>query len=145
MKAAYLYKLASFVRWPESARRGATMRLCVAGRSDVAAVLETLVRGQRIDDKPVEILSIGAGNAEAARACHVLFLGSGPEFARRLAETTRRLPVLTVGDRNNRTGGGVIDFVERDGKVRFLVDTSAARARDLELSSKLLQVAETVR
>ncbi len=145
VKAAYLYKITSFVRWPESARQGDSMRLCVAGRSDVAVVLQTLVRGQRVDGKPLEVRSVEAGDTQAARSCHVLFLGSGPGSTRGLAGATQGLAVLTVGDRTNRTGGGVIDFIERDGKVRFVIDTTSARLRGLELSSKLLQVAEAVR
>jgi hypothetical protein len=52
--------------------------------------------------------------------------------------------VLTVGDRNNGTRGGVVDFVLRDGRVRLAIDRGAADDQHLELSSKLLDVALTV-
>ena len=144
VKAAYLYKFASFVRWPDSATRRSTFRLCVAGRGDVAGALRELVRGLQIEGRPVEIQSVGARQSERAAGCNVLFLGRGAETARGLASATDRSPVLTVGDRNSGTAGGVIDFTVRDGKVRFVVDQDLARRRGLELSSKLLDVALAV-
>jgi len=144
VKAAYLHKLASFVRWPASDRRAGDFRFCVAGRSDVAAVLRDLVRGERVAGRPLEVVTLTADQQDRARTCHVLFLGRGPETARALISAAAREPVLTVGDRNGGTRGGVIDFVLRDGKVRFLIDRELARRQELELSSKLLDVALAV-
>ena len=52
--------------------------------------------------------------------------------------------MLTVADPNGGTRGGVIDFVIRDGKVRFAIDRTLARRQRLELSSKLLEIAVAV-
>ena len=144
VKAAYLYKFASFVRWPENATRRSTFRLCVAGRGDIVGALRELVRGQQIEGRPVEIQSVSARQSDRAAGCNVLFFGRGAQTARGLSSATDRYPVLTVGDRNSGTGGGVIDFTVRDGKVRFVVDQDLARTRGLELSSKLLDVALAV-
>ena len=49
--------------------------------------------------------------------------------------------MLTVCDRSNGTRGCVVEFVLRDGKVRFALDRARADRRRLELSAKLLAVA----
>jgi hypothetical protein len=85
---------------------------------------------------------LGAAQAAHARDCQVLFLGRGSDNA--LFAATRGLPVLTVGDRNSGTRGGVVDFLLRDGRVRLAIDRGAADGQHLELSSKLLDVAVTV-
>lgn len=144
VKAAYLYKLAAFVRWPEDTAVGGTFRLCVVGRSDVGAVLSKLVRGQQLHGRPVSVEQLTTAQAARARDCQVLFLGRGAESAHALFAATRGLPVLTVGDRNNGTRGGVVDFLLRDGRVRLAIDRGAADERHLELSSKLLDVAVAV-
>jgi hypothetical protein len=141
VKAAYLYKLASFVRWPAGGG-GTTFKLCVAGRGDVAGVLDQLVRGQQVDGRPIVVERLTNAQADRARGCQMLFLGHGSAHA--LFSITRGLPILTVGDRNYGTRGGVIDFVLRDGRVRLAVDRAAASAQHLELSSKLLDVATAV-
>jgi uncharacterized protein DUF4154 len=141
VKAAYLYKLASFVRWPDSSESG-SFRICVAGRSDVAGVLSQLVRGQQVAGRAVAVEQLTSAQADRAKDCQVLFLGRGSAGA--LFAAVRGLPVLTVGDRNNGTRGGVVDFLLRDGRVRLAIDRGAADGQHLALSSKLLDVAVTV-
>jgi hypothetical protein len=142
VKAAYLYKLASFVRWPDGSDPGGSFKVCVAGRSDVAGVLAQLVRGQQVAGRPITVEQLSAAQGERARGCQVLFVGRGG--VQPLLAAARGLPVLTVGDRNNGTRGGVVDFMLRDGRVRLAIDRSAASAQHLELSSKLLDVAAVV-
>jgi hypothetical protein len=141
VKAAYVYKLASFVRWPDEAARTDDFRLCISGRRDVAGVLQDLVRGQRVDGRPVAVVELGATGGEAARSCRVLFVGRGGAAATSLLGATDSSPVLTVCDRNKGTRGCIIEFVLRDGKVRFALDRARAERRKLELSAKLVDVA----
>lgn len=143
VKAAYLYKLAAFVRWPNENAFGASFKICVAGRSDIAGVLGQLVRGQQVVGRPVAVEQLTSAQGPRTRDCQVLFVGRG-SAANALFSAAHGSPVLTVGDRNNGTRGGVVDFVLRDGRVRLAIDRRAADAQHLELSSKLLDVAVTV-
>jgi len=145
VKAAYLYKLASFVRWPDGATRDSPFRVCVSGRSDIASVLEELVRGHDVAGQSIAVQQLSSSQAELAKACRVLFLGRGADSARSFLAATDGLPVLTVSDRDNGTRGGVVEFLIRDGRVRFAIDRRLASARRLELSSKLMDVAVAVR
>ena len=138
VKAAYLYKLASFVRWPDETARRGEFRMCVAGSNEVAGALRDLVRGQRVSGAPVVVASLAENRTSEARSCHVLFVARGREAAKTLMGAASGSPVLTVADRNGGTSGGVIDFIVRDGKVRFMIDRSLARRQQVELSSKLL-------
>jgi hypothetical protein len=143
VKAAYLYKLASFVRWPNESTVGGSFKICVAGRGDVAGVLGQLVRGQQVAGRPISIEELTAAQTVRTRGCQVLFVGRG-SAAGALFSAARGFPVLTVGDRNNGARGGVVDFLLRDGRVRLAIDRGAADLQHLELSSKLLDVAVTV-
>lgn len=144
VKAAYLYKLASFVRWPGEGGSDATFRICVSGRADIAGVLTQLVRGQQIAGRGVAVRQLTAGGSSRARDCQMLFVGVGAATTRTLFAAVRGQPVLTIGDRNRGTRGGVIDFVLRDGRVRLAIDRGVAQGQHLELSSKLLDVAVAV-
>lgn len=141
VKAAYIYKLASFARWPDGAGAAGEFRLCVNGRRDVLAVLQDLVRGQRIEGEPVSVLRLDGDGGEQAKSCRVLFVGHGGPDAANLLSATETSPVLTICDRSNGTRGCVIEFVMRDGKVRFSIDRARADRRRLELSAKLIDVA----
>ena len=141
VKAAYIFNFASFVEWPDNAANSVQFRICVAGRSDIASVLEGLIRGQRISGRAIIIQQIGARHGEQARSCNIMFLGRGSDTSSILLRATSGLPVLTISDRGNGTRGGMIEFLIRDGRVRFAVDRELARRHRLALSAKLIEVA----
>ena len=143
VKAAYLLKLGSFVRWPDYA--ASRFRICIAGRPDIAAALGELAANQAVAGKPIAIVRLEPGDGAQTRGCQVLFLGRGTETGRVLMAASGNASVLTVTDRNGGTRGGAVEFVLRDGKVRFVINRGEAEARRLELSSKLLEVALEVR
>lgn len=144
VKAAYLYKLASFVRWPGEGGSDPTFRICISGRADIAGVLAQLVRGQQVAGRAVAVRQLTSAESSRARDCQVLFVGLGAATTRTLFAAVRGRPVLTIGDRNHGTSGGVIDFVLRDGRARLAIDRGMAHGQHLELSSKLLDVAVAV-
>lgn len=144
VKAAYLYKLASFVRWPDDAVRTGRFRFCLAGNRDVSLALDQLVRGERVLGMPASVDNVDAGQPAQVRSCHIVFAGRGREAGKALMDAAGGRPILTVADRNGGTSGGVVDFVIRDGKVRFVIDRSMARRQQLVLSSKLLDTAVSV-
>jgi hypothetical protein len=145
VKAAYLYKLASFVDWPApSAGQGEPFIICMVGRDDIAGLLEGMAHGQRISNRPIVIQRINPDRPGSPDGCAILFLGQGQTAADKLIAATRSMPVLTVTDRNTGTAGGVLEFLVRDGRVRFIVHQKLAEDRHLSLSSKLMAVAVAV-
>jgi hypothetical protein len=146
VKAAYLYKLASFVRWPPTAFAdpAAPLRICVAGRNDIHGVVEMLVRGQDAAGRHLAAELIDPAHPERTAHCQILFVGQGDAASRGLLAQAAQRPVLTVTDRNAGTRGGIIEFVVAGGSVRFSIHRQAAEARQLVLSSKLLAVASSV-
>ena len=146
VKAAYLYKLASFVTWPGTAftRADQPFQICVAGRDDIFAILEVLIRSKQAAGHPMTAVYLGSKSAAQARNCHTLFVGQNVAGSRIMLASTARNPVLTVTDRSGGTSGGVIEFVERDGNIRLAIRRQEADARQLGISSKLLAVGEPV-
>ncbi|MGZ3272691.1 MAG: YfiR family protein [Caulobacteraceae bacterium] len=143
VKATDLYKFAAFVEWPPSAFSGPTepAMLCIAGEDPFGPVLDQAVRGQRIGGRPIMVLRLDHVDRDAP--CNILF--AGPSRRQPPAEVLREVrgqPVLTVtdeaGDPNAR---GMVDFVLRDGRVRFRIDPRMAERSGLLVSSKLLSLA----
>jgi len=63
-----------------------------------------------------------------------------------LLNRVNSMPVLTVGETEQFTQqGGIINFIKKEGKVRLEIDCDAARRTKLQLSSKLLSVADVVK
>lgn len=142
-KVAYLYKFAPFVDWPDPTTEfpSGEFRICVVDGPPFRGMLSRAVRGHTVGGRPIAVwqLSGVTGNP----GCSVMFV-AGPD-ARSVAATlaaVRGSPVLTVTD--GATGpddAGIINFVADDGRVRFEINTRAAAANRLTISSKLLNLA----
>jgi hypothetical protein len=143
VKAAYLYKFGAFVEWPATAFDGpaAPVQICVAGADPFGALLDQAVRGQRIAGHPIAVLRVD--RVDKGVPCHILFVAPSPRQPMAEAlDKVRGSPVLTVTDDGpDPASRGVIDFVLRDGHIRFRIDGRAAGGDGLAISSKLLSLA----
>jgi hypothetical protein len=142
LKAAYLYNLAKFAQAPawETMAPGAPVRFCILGQHPFGDALEGLT-GKKVRNRPVALDFMRT--AGPASDCHVLFIGgSEAERARRLLQSLRDMPVLTVSDiRGFADEGGMIGLVVKDRRLRFEINLGAARAAGLTLSAQLLKLA----
>jgi hypothetical protein len=147
IKAGYLARLPPFVQWPEGAFESpaAAFSICILGGDPFGPALDQAVSGRRVGQHPVEVKRMA--KLEKAAGCHLLYLGalSGPAAAEALA-SVKDAPVLTVTDSQRAEDPrGVIDFRMRGRRVRFAVDEDAARRSGLVVSSKLLDLAVSVK
>ncbi|CAN7327021.1 YfiR family protein [Phenylobacterium sp. LjRoot225] len=144
VKAAYLQKFAPFVAWPPSAfpSPSSPFAVCVLGRDPFGANLDQAVSGQSIFGHPMVVRRLD--HVDGNSGCHILYVGasrnqSPPDALR----AVRGAPTLTVAD--GGAAGAVIQFVLKGSRVRFDIDTGAAAANRLTISSKLLSLATSVR
>lgn len=146
LKAVFLYNLASFVNWPESAfeDESSPFVIGVVGDDPFGGVLDQIVANEYIGKRPFEIRRFR--RSDDPGRCHVLFISSSE--SRRMRDLLRRVrgqPVLTVGDVPGfAEGGGMIGFATEDEHLQLFVNPEATRASQLTLSSKLLEVARIV-
>lgn len=145
VKAAYLYKFAGYVRWPEAAAKtNAPIVIGVLGADDFAQLLTRLTVGHTINNRSIDVRSLK--DSDSISRLDILFVGRSER--RRLRKVLALLhdrPVLTVTDvRGAIDEGSIINFVVRGRRVRFEVSLYAARQSRLQVSSRLLAVAEHV-
>jgi hypothetical protein len=144
VKAAFIVKFAGFVEWPAAAFKGPAdpLTICVMGRNPFGHYLESLVEGKDIDGRPFALRPIT--DARDAIACHILFISSSERLRfRSILDLLKTTSVLPVGDTNGfLTEGGVINLHLESGKVRIEIDARAAKAKNLHISSRLLDLAQ---
>ncbi|CAN5630859.1 hypothetical protein BH10PSE5_BH10PSE5_25710 [soil metagenome] len=145
VKATYLYKFVPFVEWPAAAFASPSQPviLCILGGDPFGEVLDQAVRGQKVGARPILVHRLA--RTEKATGCHILYLSAprAPAAAEAL-QSAHGAPVLTVTD-GPGAAGGIVSFVLRDNRVRFMIDPDAAAANGLTISSKLLSLALDVR
>ncbi|MGP1665302.1 MAG: YfiR family protein [Rhodanobacter sp.] len=146
VKAAFLYKFASYVEWPESAfaQPETPFTIAVIGADPIATELKQVVFGRSVNGRPVTVRQFRPG--ESIAGVHILFFGSSvaPQLGS-LLKAVRPFPVLTVTESEGALAeGSVINFVLIDQRVRFEISRESASRSKLRLSSRLLAVAQHV-
>lgn len=141
VEAAYLYKFTPFVEWPASAFAApdSPFYVCVLGADPFGASLDQALAGHRVGDHPVKVRRLQS--ADGAEGCHILYGGSSRSQAEAAFNRVRGAPVLTVSDQSLGVSGGVVQFLVKDGHVRFTIDAGAAAANKVVISAKLLSLA----
>ena len=147
VKAAFLYKFAAYVEWPEASftRPDTPVTIAVIGAEPIAVELVQAVTGRTVNDRSLTIKRLKAG--ESLAGVHVLFVGRGESAGLlQLAQTAQPRSILTVTESEGAlTQGSVINFIVTDRRVRFEISLDSAEKSRLRLSSRLLAVAQQVR
>jgi hypothetical protein len=146
VKAVLVLNLLRFVDWPPAvfATPDAPIVVGIVGNDPFGSALDQAVAGERVSGH--RIIVERYPTVAAIKPCHLLFIGSSnPRLVREAVNSQRGKPVLTVSempDFTTRFGGIVRLYTNERNKVRLDVNLAQAKAENLKLSSKLLQVAQ---
>lgn len=145
LKLAYLYNFAKFIHWPESRFAGPDAPLVIGlfGGDEFNGSARELEKRQ-IRNRPIIVRRVKTP-AEAKKT-HILYIGTLEK--KRLVQLLKELErdsVLTVGeDKHFSDRGGVIQFVTRRARLRFLINLDNARSEGIRIDSQLLSLAVQV-
>ncbi|HET9576464.1 MAG TPA: YfiR family protein [Usitatibacter sp.] len=145
VKAAFLYKFATYVEWPESAFPAPESPFVfgVAGSDDVAAELEKILPGRVIHNRPAAVRRLKEG--EPIAGVHLLFVGRTQPNALAVVRAAQQQGILCVTEtERGLETGSTINFVAADERVGFEVSLDAAERSGLRISSRMLNVARRV-
>ena len=145
LKAALVFNFPKFIEWPPDAygSPGAPIRMCILGTDPLAEELMAL-NAKKIGERPLIVTM--AREVDAAKSCHIVFIGdSERKNIEAVLNALNGRSILTIGDMDQFVeAGGVIELIEVQDKIRFEVNLAAARRAKLEISSKLLKLADKV-
>lgn len=147
VKAVWLLNFARFAEWPTNAFPGpkAPFVVGVVGKDLFGKNLEKAFEGKLFKGRSFAFKHISS--ELEARGCHILFISSSE--GRRIRDWPGKLKgaaAMTVSEVEGFLDyGGAINFVLKDGTVRFEINVKAAQAAGLKLNANLLKVAVTVK
>jgi hypothetical protein len=145
VKAAFLFNLAKFVTWPESAfgNGRAPLVLAVLDPELYAAANESLA-GRQVGGRDLKVRKVAGIND--ALDSHILFI-SAAEASRldNLLAAVANRPILTVSDIDGFAArGGMVELFKEERKIRFGVQLATVRRAGLNISSEVLRLASFV-
>ncbi len=147
VKAAFLFNFAKFVEWPAGSFKNPSdgIHICILGDDPFGTALSGLLAGQKINARPL----IGAHFSEVKEVigCQILFISTSErKNLRNILAAAAGGGILTVGEWDNfALDGGMIGFRLKDGKVRLEINLKATENAQVQISSKLLSLAQIIK
>ena len=147
VKALFLCNFVKYVTWPAEAMPGATSPIVIGilGQDNFDDSLTHAVEGKNINGREIVIKHFSAG--DDLSGCAILFVSSS-ENSRlgQILSKASTLPILTVGESDSfLQSGGIINFMLKEGKIHLAINLASAQKAKLQISSKLLSVADVVK
>lgn len=146
VKAVFVFNFAHFVAWPEEAfdSTASPLVIGVVGKDPFGPFLDRTIEGEKINNHPLTVERYAT--VKDIGNCHILYVGLSTDVeVREVLKRTQGKPILTVSDvdRFCETGGMIAMFND-GGRVRLRVNVEPANSAGLEISSKLLRLAEVI-
>jgi hypothetical protein len=146
LKAVFLCRFTQFTEWPQAAFPSADAPIVIGilGKDPFGEYLDSAVRNERVHNRPLTIQRYQ--RIEDAKKCHLVFISTSEEgrLQKCLADLKGQ-SILTVGEMEGfALRGGMIELFTERNRVRFRVNLGTAKAANLRISAKLLELAEVV-
>ncbi|HEV3410561.1 MAG TPA: YfiR family protein [Chthoniobacterales bacterium] len=147
LKSVFLYNFCRFIDWPDAAFSSPNDPIVIGifGEDPFGPLLDEAVQGEKFHGRSIRIEHYR--NPRDAIRCHLLFISGSetPRVGEVLAAVAGR-SIVTVGETESfLERGGMIALVADRNRIRLLVNPAPMRAAKLDVSSKLLRVAEIFR
>jgi len=143
VKALFLCNFVKYVDWPGGAT--GPIVIGILGQDNFNDSLTDAVAGKNINGRAIVIKHLSED--DDLSGCTILFVSSSENS--QLSEIlgkTGSLPILTVGESDSfLQNGGIINFLLKEGKIHLTINLKAAQKVNLQISSKLLSVADVVK
>lgn len=145
LKSVFLYQFCRFMEWPDSAFSSPDEPLTIGilGEDPFGPLLREAVAGEKYHDRPIKIVHYR--NPREIRRCHLLFVSRSeaaktPEIVAAVAGRN----TVTVGETPQFINdGGMIALTAEQNRVRLQMNLTTLRTANVEVSSKLLRIADT--
>ena len=144
LKAALIYKLPKFVRWPHGNSSDTPFGLCLVGENRFQGALRSL-EGLAVNARRIELRQIDLDELESSR-CEMLFISASlddqlPELLERLSGK----PIMSVSDMEGfAERGGGIEIARAENRLNFRINLESVRQGGLEVAAPLLDLATIV-
>jgi len=147
LKAAFIYKFATYVRWPATSSADATSPFVIGviGKDPFGPALNDVVQGQRVQGRTIAIRRLR--RLEEALRCEILFISSSERGnLHEIFAAVHGAPVLTVADMDQFAElGGMINLVTtEEHHIRFDINKGAIDRAGLKAPAQLLGLARIV-
>lgn len=140
-QSIFIYNFSKYVKWPDS-HSGDSFVIGVYGGGEVKASLSEMASVKKeIHGMSIEVVGFDAPNG--IDRCHILFIpGEHCDQLEAVKASVTGKPVLIVTDKPGMAEkGSAINFVEKDGKIKFELNQAVTERQGLKVAGSLASLA----
>lgn len=147
IKALFLFHFTHFVEWPSNtfSNPDDPFIIGILGNDPFHSFIDETVAGEKVQGHSIVVQRYQ--DVKDIKDCNIIFISSNE--VEKLTEILIALSgrnILTVSDiKDFAVTGGMVGFFTKDNKIKMQINVSASKIADLNISSKLLQVADIIR
>jgi len=141
-ESLFIYNFTKYIKWPDTYSPN-TFVIAVIGNSTIIDDLNGMAASKK-QTASGAVLEIKKYNSvDEIGICHIIFVSENSiDKLGQIESKTAGKPVLIVSDTpGTATKGAIINFVEKDGKIKFELNEAQATKRNLVVSSSLTSLA----
>ncbi len=140
VKAGYIYNFAKLIDWPSANKEG-NFIIGVYGKTNVYQELIKKYSTKRIGTQDIEIKKLSA--SPQVGSVHVLFIAqNGTADLKAILNNIQYEPVLVITEEaGTLSKGSIINFLVIDNSLKFELNVSEAKNRQLIVGSRLKDLA----
>jgi len=144
LKAVFLFNFTQFVQWPQNALPAdqSPFVIGILGPNPFGVYLEEIISDEKVNGHPLTVHYYN--QVEEMQACHILFVNIAD--IKKQEETIAALKnrnILTVSDSYDfLQKNGMIRLYTSENKIKIQINLEASKNAGMEISSKLLRLAE---
>lgn len=141
VRAAFVFNLTKYVSWPVGHDR---LVIGVVGSGDTATVFKQVLDGKISDGRRIAVVPHTSDSE--FNECDLLYINNiSPAMLHSILSRTGKRAMLTVGDSDRFVrSGGMVGLVRSGDQIEIEVNLEALRSRQLDMSSRLLNLAVVV-
>jgi YfiR/HmsC-like len=145
LKSVFLYNFCRFMEWPDWAFSSPSEPLTIGilGDDPFGPLLQEAIAGEKYHDRPIRVEYYRS--VKDIKHCHILFVSRS--VAGRTADILAAVAgrnIVTVGETPQFiSDGGMIALTAEQNRVRLRINPAELRAANVQVSSKLLRIADT--
>jgi len=141
-ESLFIYNFTKYIKWPDSYNKG-KFTIAVIGKSNILGALESMADSKKKTGTGALLEVTSYTSVSDIGTCNILFVSE--DMIEKMVDiegATSGKPILVITDTPGMaTQGSVINFIEKDGKIKFELNQAKAIDRKLVVSGSLTALA----
>lgn len=145
VKALFVYNFTKQIEWPAHVMNTPKFVIVVLGSSPVKERLNTVLKGRRIFDKPVEVKEVQS--IEDIQPAQILYVSKSQstKLPKILEQMDDKGILIITEEKGMAAKGSCINIIQKDETLKFELNDASIKRQGLKVSNQLYNLAVTIR